>query len=329
MNRPNLKQIYSNPKVKRRVNEYLFKLLQYSLVISIGFMILYPVFNMISTAITAPNDLGNPLSMWIPKNPSMTIINLCTRILKPDESLLISMLYSAILMVLQLISSAIVGYGLARFDFKGKNLVFAAVILTIIVPPQTMILSQYFNYRYFDFFGIMELMTGDSVNLLNNTGAYFGITLLGHGLKSGLFIFIFRQFFRGLPKELEEAASIDGAGYIKTFVKIMLPTTTPAMLTVGVFSFAWNYGDTYFTSLFVKSGTNLMSQLMNTQISNTNIIIGAYRSLTGLEVEQVSPFLLQAIQGTALLMFISPLLILYFIVQRRFVESFERSGITG
>ncbi|MTL38430.1 ABC transporter permease subunit, partial [Turicibacter sanguinis] len=163
----------------------------------------------------------------------------------------------------------------------------------------------------------------------NNTHAYFMIALLGHGLNSGLFIFIFRQFFRGLPKELEEAASIDGAGYVKTFVQIMLPTTVPAMLTVGVFSFAWNYGDTYYSSLFVKSGTDLLSLIMNTQVSNTNVITGAYSALTGFEIDQVSPFLLQAIRGTSLLIFISPLLILYFIVQRKFVESFERSGITG
>ena len=292
-------------------------------------MILYPVLKMISTAFTSPNDLGNPLSFWIPENPSTIILKLCSRILKPDQSLLLSMAYSGALMVIQLISSAVVGYGLARFNFKGKNLIFAGVILTIIVPPQTMILSQYLNYRYFDFFGMIEMVNGESINLLNNTPAYFMIALLGHGLKSGLFIFIFRQFFRGLPKELEEAASIDGAGYVKTFVQIMLPTTVPAMLTVGVFSFAWNYGDTYYSSLFVKSGTDLLSLIMNTQVSNTNVITGAYSALTGFEIDQVSPFLLQAIRGTSLLIFISPLLILYFIVQRKFVESFERSGITG
>ncbi|MGL4338249.1 MAG: carbohydrate ABC transporter permease, partial [Turicibacter sp.] len=257
------KEIYDNRRIRRNLNSFLFKVLQYALVISVGFMIIYPILKMISTAFTDPSALGNPLNFWIPENPSTILIKLSSRILKPDKSLLLSLGYSTILMIIQIISSAVVGYGLAKFDFKGKNLIFAGVILTIVVPPQTMILSQYLNYRYFDFLGMVEFITGDAINLLNNTTAYFLISLSGHGLKSGLFIFIFRQFFKGLPKELEEAASIDGAGHIRTFVQIMLPTTVPAMLTVGVFSFAWNYGDTYFSSLFVQSGTELMALLMN------------------------------------------------------------------
>ncbi|MTM62306.1 hypothetical protein GMA55_11470, partial [Turicibacter sanguinis] len=132
MNKPSLKQGCTNPRVKRKFNEFVIKVIQYSLVISIGFMILYPVLKMISTAFTSPNDLGNPLSFWIPENPSTIILKLCSRILKPDQSLLLSMAYSGALMVIQLISSAVVGYGLARFNFKGKNLIFAGVILTII-----------------------------------------------------------------------------------------------------------------------------------------------------------------------------------------------------
>ena len=151
------------------------------------------------------------------------------------------------------------------------------------------------------------------------------------GINSGLFIYIFRQFFRGLPKELEESAEIDGANTVTTFVRIMLPNARGALITVGLFSFVWQWNDTFFTKLFQINSPDfpiLTQRLLNT-VDN---IRGLSNSVLTTMISQTvadNPELLTVLTSTAALLVMLPILIIYIFVQKHFVEGIERTGIVG
>ena len=114
----------------------------------------------------------------------------------------------------------LVGYGFARFEFPLKSFWFACVMLIILVPPQTISTSLHLHFRFFDIFGIKEMLTGESWNLRGSVLPYYMMSAGCMGLKNGLYIFLIRQFFRTIPKDLEEAAYVDGCGTLKTFIRI-------------------------------------------------------------------------------------------------------------
>ncbi len=317
---------YKTKKMVRGLTIGFFRTL---LILGISFVILYPLIESILPAITDYNYLGRPNSIWIPLKFGTLSFDIASHLLNYWTALGKTFLFSTSMMMVQLFASAIVGYGFAHANFKGHNLLFLFVILTIIVPPQVIMLPQYFHFQSFDILGIIEGLSGSPLNLLGKTGVIYLMSALGMGFRSGLFIFLFRQYYRGLPKELEEAALIDGCGYFRTFFQIILPNTASIMLTVGVFSFVWNYGDTFYTGLFAEN-TGLLAQFLGQRFQTTTWVSNAFNELT-LQPQgtQANPLLLGAAQGAAKVLFITPLLILYFIVQRKFVQSFERSGIVG
>lgn len=295
-------------------------------IIAISFVILYPLIDMFSTAFTELSMLGDPSSVYIPIQFSTDSFAIANDLVEFGKTIPISLLYASIVTLLQILSSALVGYGFARFKFRGKNILFALVILTIVIPPETLLIPEYLSLRYFDFFGLISLITGSSLNLLGSPIVLFLKPVLGAGIRGGLFIFIFRQFFAAMPKELEEASMVDGASVFQTFYKIMLPSSMPAVMTVGVFGFIWNYSDTG-VSIFLNNNI-LIAQRLISELSPSKIE-GAYNTFYNLNGNETNILVLGAIQDASIIIFLLPLLILYFIVQRRFVENFERAGIVG
>ena len=142
------------------------------------------------------------------------------------------------------------GYGFARFEFPLKKLLFGCVVVTIVLPAYTIMIPLYQHFREWDFLWLFKIFTGESRNLLQSAKPMYLMSLFGSGLRSGLYIYIFRQFFRGLPKEIEEAALIDGAGTWYTYFRIMLVNAIPSVLTVTVFSLVWQYNDMFYAGLF-------------------------------------------------------------------------------
>ena len=202
---------------------------------------------------------------------------------------------------------------------------FALVILTMIVPPQTLMIPLFLHFRYFDVLGIISAITGHKgINLLESYWPFVLMSLTGMGLKNGLYIYIMRQFFRGMPKELEEAAYVDGAGMLRTFGQIMLPSAVPAMVTVFMFSFVWQWTDTFYSSLFLmrtdvlaKTAANVSNQIMKDLSADIGVDI------------YLSPAISSMYTNTGSLLVVLPLLILYLFAQKLFVESVERTGIVG
>jgi multiple sugar transport system permease protein len=220
--------------------------------------------------------------------------------------------------LIQVMITSMTGYGFARFDFPLKGLLFGCVILTIVLPTHTIMLPLYQHFRNFDVFGIMKAVTGEKANLLSTEAPMVLMTIFGSGLRSGLFIYIFRQFFRGLPKEIEEAAFIDGAGMWYTYFRIMLVNAIPAVITVTVFSMVWQYNDMFYSSLFsMPPEHNITFQLTTIQATISF-------------VDQVKdPMISQLYVYAGVILVLLPILLIYLALQKYFMEGVERSGIVG
>jgi multiple sugar transport system permease protein len=325
----------SSAKVRKRIKQILLLAFRYALIICLSYMILYPILQMISTAIKHPHEIGSMSSIWIPQRFTLDNIRVAATILDYPRNLLYTFGCTFAIMLLQIMNAALAGYSFARLKFKGSNLLLGLVIFTIIVPPASLMLPQYVFFRNFDILGIFSLITGDKLNLLGKPVSIFILAALGQGLSSGLFVFIFCQFFRGLPKELEEAAYVDGAGYLRIFRSIVLPASKPGIVSVGVLSFIWNWNDTYFPGLF--NPTNRYFRLRLSELSAPSGGTSNVQLAIGNNISKIPPTIARLtsqpydalIITVCTLLTILPLIILFFIVQKQFVEGVERSGITG
>ncbi|MGE5613523.1 MAG: carbohydrate ABC transporter permease [Bacillota bacterium] len=302
----------------------LWSFVRFILITGLSFVILYPILKKISTSVKDKVDLYSPIVAWIPEHFTLENIKYAVEIMDYWETLLNTIIISALTTVLTVISCALAGYGFARLRFKGSSLLFAGAILTILVPPTTILIPIYLNLKNFTLFGLIPLISGEPTNLLDTYWPFVLTSLLANSYKAGLFIFIFRQFFRGIPKDIEEAAYVDGANVTGTFSRIMLPNAIPAIVTVSLFSFVWQWNDSFFTTTYLTS-----SKVMSTQLSslpyNLSIRLGQLMGFGG----RVDPFYQSMVQDTGILLAMLPLIIIYLFAQRYFVEGVERTGIVG
>lgn len=316
--------------LKRRIVNLVSRTALFVMIFGLSFVILFPFLKLLPLVFNNLEDVGTPDIIWIPRRFSIKSFQIAGYLLFNSDSLVMvkSLLYALSIAVIQTAMSAMAGYSLARVDFKGRRLVFMLVILTFVIPPQATLISQYLRFKDFDIFGILKLLNGKSVDLINKPISLYLLAIFGFGLKQSLFIFIFRQFFYGMPNELEEAALIDGCGFYGTYFRVMLPNAIPAITTILVFSFVWNYGDNYYVNYFHPDGPYL-SIMLDRTFQEVQFDFVKNLAWNKFDVLSFNAFTFDAIKQAALIIYLIPLLILYFIVQRRFVENSERSGIVG
>ena len=171
------------------------------------------------------------------------------------------------------------------------------------------------------------------INLIGNIFSMYILAAFGQGIRSAIFIFLFRQFFKCIPIELEESAQVDGAGVIRTFWSVMLPNARGAIVTVALFAFVWQWNDCYFGQLLgytsgnmsLLAGTEQLRTVIATWIAAGNPVLESFLA-SGVATD---PLFTALIANTAALMIMAPLLIGYFFVQKLFVESIERTGLVG
>lgn len=306
----------------RRLQRIALALFRLGLFIGLSYVILYPILYMLSTAFRSDADILDTSIVWIPKHFVLNNIKQAFVSLKYPHSLWYTVFYNIVSAVLQIAVTAFVGYGFARFKFKGRGVLFAIALFTIIVPAQTTIIPMFVSFSNFDVLGIMKLVrlisgTDINISILNTPFAFWLPAMFGMGIRSGLFIYIFRQFFRNMPKELEEAAMIDGCGAFKTYFSIMLPNAKTILLTGLIFSGVWYYNDYYLNTMFADKHSTLTVAL-----SHLSMAIGEFVSLSDQQLIMIR------VQAGCLLVILPPMLI-YFFVQKKFTEGIERSGIVG
>ncbi len=277
------------------VGRFGWSILRFIIIFGISFMILYPFLVKIIVSLMSVNDLADNTVMYIPREGSTYFFTRAANNISYWSSLLYTFLLSLIVAVAQLFVASFVGYGFARFKFKGSNLLFFIVLLTLLIPAEVIKLPLYVRFN--------------SMGMLNTFWPLTIMSFTGLGLKNGLYIYLMRQFFRGMPKELEMSAYIDGAGCFRTFFQIMLPNAFNMMITVFLFAFTWQWTDTTYNSMLMPD----MSILSNT-------IVNVTKGVT--DVAQQS-----ALVDTATLIVIAPLLIVFLFAQRHFIQGIERSGL--
>lgn len=308
--------------LKKTISEIAFRIARAFLLFGMCFLILQPILNKISISFMAEEDLYNAMVIAIPEHFTTDNYQLAASFMDYGKTLINTIVVSLTVAVLQIAVCTLVGYGFARFEFPLKKFWFACVILVIVIPPQTISTSLHLHFRYFDILGIFKLLTGDTLNLRGSVLPYYLMSAGCMGLKNGLYIFMIRQFFRNIPKELEEAAYVDGCGTLKTFVRIMLPDATPILTSCFLFSFVWQWTDGFYSKTFLGN-----IKLLSTQLSMIAERLSAYITMTLGKATGASVGYTNCIVATGTLMVIVPLLILYLFAQKGFVESLSSSGI--
>ncbi len=315
------KKVLSDPDQTKSflnsVKNFLVNLLRAAILIGVGYVILSPVIGIIVNSISSNKDAYNPMVFVLPQFPTLERYALVIERMNYFPTMFRDLLYTLTLTALQLLVCSMVGYGFARFDFPMKKLLFGCVVVMIVIPAHTIMLPLYMTFKSFDPFGIVSAIKG-TPGIMGTVVPMYIMTLLGCGVRSGLYIYIFNQFFRGLPKEIEEAALVDGCGVWYTYFRIMLINAMPAVITVAVFSIVWQFNDTFYAKLFLISEDVVISK----KISSLQAVIANVDKILDTTIQELY-------LDAGIVLIILPILIIYLVLQKYFIEGVERSGIVG
>ena len=314
---------------KKKVAEFVLGVVSLLLILGLCFIILYPFIRLVPSVLSNIEDLGNPNVIWIPEEFSTVSFKAAARMTMSEGILTMikSVGYALAVMAIQVFISAMTGYTMARVKYRFSGVLFGLVALVFLVPRQSLLLAQYIYFNHFDAMGILGLFHVE-FNLINQPATLYLMAALGFGVNQSLFILIFSQFFKNIPKELEEASLIDGCGFYKNYFKIMIPNAVPAIVTVAILAFVWNYGDTYLTRYFDPNGPYLASKLAQTFVdANKTTLLDRIRIWYNAPMTTDMTF--DAMKQAGALIFLAPLLVLYLFAQRWLVENLENSGLVG
>lgn len=293
-------------------------ILKAAIIIGVSYVILSPVIGMLVNSFSSDMDAVDPMVFVLPKDPTLERYSLAALRLNYLPTMARDLVYTLTLTLLQLLVCSMVGYGFARFDFRFKKLLFGCVVIMIIIPSHTIMLPLYLSFREFNPLGLVKLITGSTINLMGTPIPMYIMTLLGCGVRSGLYIYIFNQFFRGLPKEIEEAALVDGAGVWYTYFKIMLRNAMPSVITVAVFSIVWQFNDTFYAKLFLISEDVVISK----KIATLQSVIANQDKILSVTIQELY-------LDAGIILVLLPIVLIYVFLQKYFIEGVERSGIVG
>lgn len=298
-------------KLKTKTIHVIWSLFRFVLIFGLCFVILYPFIVKLLATFMSPKDLLDSTIKFVPRNWSLYYWKFAWNRLDIANSGTLSVFLSLGSAIIQMIISTMVGYGLARFQFKGRNLAFMIVIIMLLVPSQVYSIPQYLNFRYF---GIGSL----TVNLIDSVVPVFLLSVGCLSVKQCLYIYLMREFFKDLPRDLENAAYIDGASIARTFITIVLPNAKNMMLTVFLFAFCWQWTDTDFSSLYFSSKTTLAMRPL----------VGSYMVVKG-QVISTDPLGTAIARTAATFIIIIPVVILSAFCQKFLVRSISRSGMAN
>jgi len=298
--------------------KYLYKLLKIIILVGVSYVIISPIIGMIVQSVASTEDIYNPMMYVLPSHPSLEKYELASMRLDYLPTIAKNLLYTLSLTLIQLFVCSMVGYGFARFEFRFKKLLFACVVIMIVIPAHTIMLPLYMTFKNFDPMGLISLINGESLNLMSSVWPVYILTFFGCGVRSGLYIYIFTQFFRGLPKEIEEAALVDGAGVWYTYFRIMLVNAMPAVITVSVFSIVWQFNDLFYSNLFLVDEDIVISK----KLASLPGVLANQDKILNITIQQ------QYVDA-GIIMTLLPVVVIYLVLQKKFIEGSERSGIVG
>ena len=288
----------------------IYRLFTYVLLMDLAFIFLFPFIHMLVTSLKTPLDVLDITVKWVPRSLYWQNYTRALKALDYGTTFINSVIITTLGTIGHVISCSFAAYGFARYRFPLRNFLFTIVLITIIIPVQVVIFPLVIQYS--------------NMGWLNTHLPLIVPTFFGFGLRGSLFVFIFHQFFLGLPYELEEAARIDGCGAIRTYWKIVLPVAKTSVLVCTVLSMVWHWNDYFEPSIYIMKPQKLMLPAKLPTL---------YQNLEALSKQAASPEMEiiynEAIVMAATFLVILPVLIVYLILQRKFMEGIERSGLVG
>ena len=308
--------------LQRKSQRGVLSICRWVFLIAASYVLLFPLFFMISSSLKSASDFVDPTVAWVPKHIALDNYAKAVEALNLLPTLWNTLLYELVSAGLEICSCAVAAYGLARFRFPEKKFLNGILVLSILVPVQMTIIPMVLNFNHLDFLGALQLtgrLVGQELrpNVLDTPLAFYLPSVFAVGLRAGLMIFIYTQFFRGLPHELEEAAWIDGAGPLRTFLRVIVPSSGVVILTVSIFSIIWHWND-YFLAIMYTSRNRPISAALSNIYSQLEVM-----GYNRYDHEAT------AITMTACLITILPMLVMYLILQKKFIQSIDRVGIVG
>jgi ABC-type glycerol-3-phosphate transport system permease component len=263
------------------------------LVMLFAAIILLPVAWMLSTALKTRIEVAQFPPRWIPADPQWQNFPDALTFLPFNLYFRNTAIITAIVLVGDVLMNSIFGYAFARLRAPGKELLFVLIISTMMVPYQVLMVPQYVLFHRLGWVDTIRPLT---------IPAWFG---------SAFLIFLLRQFYRGIPTELDDASRIDGCGYISTWWRIMVPLSKPALAAAAIFSFTYNWNDFTAPLIYLNSPDKM----------TVAVGLASFRHRYG-----ATPWnLLMAASLVAVL----PCVLLFFVAQRYFIQGIVVTGVKG
>lgn len=316
-----IKQILKSKKLRKVV----WAIVRTVLLTGLCFLVLYPILTLLITSLKSEQDMYDSTVIFIPRSLNFLNYIAMWNHMGAGNLMLNSIVSSLGLGVLQMVSCTLVAYGLARFKFKGRGLIFALVIITLVIPIQLLADSMRLRYQNFNILTMFSMNsryiynTNQGLNLIGSWAVFIAVSATAVMYRNGLYIFLLRQYFKNQPKELEEAAYIDGANTFRTFWQIMLPSAMPLLITVFLFAFVFQYNDAWYLKMLYPS-----AEVMANRIGQAG-----YTYVTQVLDKQNDIAVQTIYDAVAVILHIIPLIILYVFCQQFFTQSIERSGMVG
>lgn len=295
------------------IGKWSWSLIRLGFLIGLAYIILYPIIFCLSIGIRMPNDMLDPTVVWLPKNLTLDNVKFIFEKTEFISAFVKTASMSLLCAILQTITCSITGYGFARFKFRGRNFLFILALMTFIVPPQIISMPLYIQYA--------DITAVTGIELINTLFPMTFAALMGQGLKAGLFIYLYRQSYKSMPKELEDAAYLDGCGPVRAFTDIMLINSAPIMLVSFLLSFVWYWNDYINVSLFFNKAKPLSVMLKGLSQTLTTMLNDTGMSYTELEKSVYTT--------TGCLLFLLVPIIIYIVLQKKFTESLMSTSIVG
>ncbi|WP_336772972.1 carbohydrate ABC transporter permease [Paenibacillus sp. MMO-58] len=271
-----------------------YKVTSHLLLIAFSLLMLYPVIWWVGASLKTTAEMSSP-SLW----PSTPIWENYTKGWQFSPEFTFGRFFGNTLLMEfwnvlgGVLTSAIVAYGFARLNFKFRGALFSILLLTMMLPGQVTIVPQYILY-----------------NKLQLMDSYIPLVLPHFFGGGAFFIFLLVQFIRGIPRELDEAAKIDGASVYGIFYRIVLPLIKPALVTVAIFTFIWSWDDFFAQMLYLNSvGKFTVGLALRMYVDQFEIQWGRLLAMSLLSV--------------------MPSVILFFFAQKQFVEGIATTGLKG
>ncbi len=274
-------------------------ILRYIILVLVGFVMVYPLLWMISATFKSNSEIFSGIGL-IPKQVSFDGYKEAVKSYSGQIDILKAMIntYKFVIpkVIFTVISATVTAYGFGRFRFRGRNLLFALLMSTLFLPQVVLNVPQYILFNKFGWI---------------DSNLYLALIVPTLFAVDTYFVFMLVQFMRTIPKELEEAAKIDGCNVVQILIKVISPLLKPAIVSCALFQFMWSSNDYMGPLLYVKTPTNYPAAIF------VKISMDADAGFAWNRVLAVS------------LISIIPSLIIFFAAQRTFVDGIQAGGVKG